>query len=158
MDGYKPSSITDTTDTDTTDTDTTEPPPQQLNQEQADMEQYFQDVTGQAFASTSPQDRALMDAQVKAQEKAELKRQQRIADIKQQIDEAKEDFEKKIKRTTGPNSILYKQYENEYNSKLDFLRKKIQKEFKASPISRQATTGVEYELSLEDSVNANIKN
>lgn len=120
--------------------------PQQLNQEQADMEQYFQDVTGQAFASTSPQDRALMDAQVKAQEKAELKRQQGIADIKQQIDEAKEDFEKKIKRTSGPNSILYKQYENEYNSKLDFLRKKIQKEFKASPISRQATTGVGYTL------------
>lgn len=120
--------------------------PQELNQEQVDMEQYFQDVTGQAFSSTSPQDRALMDAQVKAQEKAELKRQQGIADIKQQIDEAKEDFEKKIKRTSGPNSILYKQYENEYNSKLDYLRKKIQKEFKASPISRQATTGVGYTL------------
>jgi len=138
---------------DQADTDTTE-----LNQEQADMEQYFQDVTGQAFSGTSPQDIALMDAKVKAQEKSELKRQQGIANIKEQIDEAKEDFEKKIKRTSGPNSILYKQYENEYNSKLDFLRKKIQKEFKASPISRQATTGVEYELSLEDSVNANIKN
>ena len=119
--------------------------PQELNQEQADMEQYFQDITGQAFSSTAPQDRALMDAEVQAQEKAELKRQQGISNIKQQIDEAKEDFEKKIKRTTGPNSILYKQYENEYNSKLDFLRKKIQKEFKSGPISRQATTGVEYE-------------
>ena len=132
--------------------------PQELNQEQVDMEQYFQDVTGQAFSSTDPQDRALMDAEVQAQEKAELKRQQGIANIKQQIDEAKEDFEKKTKRTSGPNSILYKQYENEYNSRLDFLRKKIQKEFKASPISRQATTGVGYTLKLEDSVNANIKN
>ena len=120
--------------------------PQQLNQEQVDMEQYFQDVTGQAFASTDPQDRALMDAEVRAQEKAELKRQQGIDNIKQQIDKAKEDFEKKIKRTSGPKSILYQQYENEYNSKLDFLRKKIQKEFKASPISRQATTGVSYRL------------
>lgn len=46
-------------------------------------------------------------------------------DFKNKISSLKEEYEKKKKRTSGPDSILYKKYENEYKNKINALRLEI---------------------------------
>jgi len=46
-------------------------------------------------------------------------------DFKNKIISLKEEYKKKKLRTSGPDSILYKRYENEYKNKIDALRSEI---------------------------------